>query len=245
MDAQTSVKPLEQHYRISLKTIYSPHYTNQDLEELPCTIYTSFANPYFFGNRLYSFLKYLENSKKKLVIVTPGYLYRYAYMASKHINHEEGLKMAMDKQYTYINEELNPTLVSLPNLNPRIIDWEQYYKAPAFQHILQDFKSAYAKNGPFAHVMREFVCSFLKLHHQVDKETFYESDAFKMSIEFVLEECACFTYATVQGHPMILYPGRVFLDFDHLTKLEDCPKQLAYVAYASVIYKRKSKKKRK
>ncbi|UTC24939.1 hypothetical protein MMH89_02095 [Candidatus Comchoanobacter bicostacola] len=231
------------HYKISMNVLYSGGYEEEQISNMPLTLYTSFANPYFYGNRLYALLQFLSKRDNPVVIVTPGHLYRHVYMAQNNTSEEKGYEIALNKQKSYMEEELLPCLENFPGLNVRLVNWIDYYKRESFQEILGQFYAAYEKKGGFSKEIDQSVMSFLRVGKGERSEGQCEKD-FNCSINFILEECAFLSYAVLNGHPAMIYPGRVFVDMDKLAQLDGCPPLFLKMVYLSADFKRKGRRRR-
>ena len=188
-------------------------------------------------------LRFLETRDTPIIIVTPGHLYRHVYMSQNNTTEEDGEEIALKKQKSYIEEELLPCLENFPDMNIRLVNWYDYYQKDAFQDILQEFHAAFNKNGPFAKDMSQSVKNFLKLS-DTDCLTEKGQKDFACSVNFVLEEYTFFSYAVLNGHPALVYPGRVFFDVHKIALLEDCPPLFLKTVFLSAEFRRKGRRRR-
>lgn len=234
-------QPKGRYFNVELNFSPSPYYDFSNFSNMTATVYTSFSNPFFYGSRLTAMLHFLKAHFAKIIIITPGLLYRHNYTSIEHASEDVTTQLALNLEEKYINEvlSLNQDILSSPKFEQ--IKWHDYFYLPEYQTRLQEIQEFYDSHKTFKaeldqiamlFVHKRFITSSPK---NCPKTQNFIDRAVASSIQFLLEEIAFFAYSVECGHPLKIYPGKTIPLLTHIHEhYPDAPEMLKRVAFSSI-----------
>lgn len=187
-------------------------YTLSDLKNKNVHCCISLSNPNFYGKRLGAILEFLNKNFKKVLIITPGYLYRHNYKIINSCDENKALELSLNDEEKYLSQELADYKELIQHEKFTISSWEEHFITDEFENSASEVLSFYNKNTLFKDEIEKIALDFLK-HNKflknrdnLNKDLASECNK-KYSIDFILEEIAFFNYLSIKGFEVQLYPG--------------------------------------
>ena len=247
-----------QSHRTFIKSSVPIGFSLEESRGLTPTLYTSFANPNFYGRRLHSILHFLNEHFDQVMIVTPGYLYRHSYFSLDSVSEDIRAALALSYERKYVQNELSQHSKLLGLKKFAYISWSEYCFSEKFHLLRGELNECYQMSGTFKDKIDEAVCDFLYKRSKTIKTRrgWFGSNQQdwlrnkQSSIEFVLDELAFFACAVDKGHPLIMYPSKLFPLLEDIIngKHPEVPSQLekvVFICYESIKIKGKKRQKSK
>ncbi|MDC3181142.1 tRNA-dependent cyclodipeptide synthase [Gammaproteobacteria bacterium] len=204
---------------------------------------TSFANPNFYGRRLFSVLHFAMRTYNNIILVTPGHLYRHCYPASAHAS-EVRLQQALNYEEKYKSQNFKPLLPLLKSSQIKVATWSEIIITSDYQEQLRQFLNYYQANKVFRAAIDKSTDHFVKRNNS-SCSLLEQKMLIKQFTLFLLEEFAFFTTMAKQGYPVLAYPGSLIgaptsitTQFHEQNMYPDAPEYLKKVAYITMVLKK-------
>jgi hypothetical protein len=161
-------------------------------------------------------LSFAEKSLKKLIIVTTGHLQcHYFSLGLAEALDEKALEAkahAMDQQW--LEKHMSSERIKLPI---EIMSWKDLLNKPssslanlpAFDAFFQQIKDDYNDNSEFKNLVNQHAATYVskKINTYLKNNRVGYDDFLKVSVDYILEECAAVVQLFKCGADLLTYPG--------------------------------------
>jgi tRNA-dependent cyclodipeptide synthase len=217
---------LRNAYKIRVRNC--PEWENENV----CSVEISVGNENQEGEKLSSLLAWVNDRFDACIINVADTLQRHNLIADGMTEGEAHLQSVIDgNQYIFRNLETIEGL-SIPY---KIIRWSQWTMHEDFEDVHQQVKNFYMLDEKFTELVDNDVRKFLKRNDHKD------SEYFKRSVDFILEEAAAHILMGRIYSPVCLYPGKRLESLDYIaqTEVPECISGLDKSKYARVVLNRR------
>lgn len=212
------------------------HFQILDFKNSNAFLAISLSNPNFYGKKLGALFKFLDENFEKIIVLTPGYLYRYYYILLNGLNENQAKEMAIFEEEQYIKTELAVYSHFFSKQQFSFQTWTQNYNSKEFQLSLENIQAFYDTTPKLKEKMHTASVDFLRRKFADKIEPMITDNNIRTCINFFIEEAAMVYYLITNGFNILVYPGAMpefFMDISN-REFNNAPKNLESLIHLEV-----------